>query len=161
MCLQRRFSPNLARGQGRGGVQCHTFGLAAVAALPMYLSKGRMIRHIGAGAAVIGKCAHSMGKNSTCINFTEPGTRYCNKANVDFHCRRPYIGPLGVSEPCWQSFTFAGLTLFCVSGCAFVIISLYGLAFRLWDQSWICLCQFFASHFINQIERRGGISFSS
>jgi len=51
-----------------------------------------------------------------------------NKANFDFHCRSPYIGPLWCGRNPAGSRLLSPLDSFLrVLGVAFVIISLYGL----------------------------------
>ena len=83
LCLQRRFADVWRVVWSLvlcGGI---AFGLAGVAILPMYLATGEMIRHIGAGASVIGH-AHIPWENFNLHStYVEPGNRYCRQTDLD------------------------------------------------------------------------------
>ena len=54
MCLQRRFAEVCRLGWSLALCSGIAFGLAGAAVLPMYIATSGMIRHVGAGVAVIG-----------------------------------------------------------------------------------------------------------
>jgi len=169
MCLQRRFSPIWPVARGVVVCSAITFGLAAVAALPMYLAKGGMIRHIGAGAAVIGN-AHIPWENFNLHQLSlSQALGIVIRPTLISIVGSPYIGPLGVVGTLLAVVYFRRLdSFFRVLGVAFVIISLYGLLSGFGTNLGFAYVNF-RLPFINQIREAGrhlvlfviGVSFLS
>jgi hypothetical protein len=128
MCLQRRFADvwrvtwSLAVC---GGI---AFGLAGAAILPMYIATGEMIRHIGAGAPVIGHARipwESFNLNQLTLNQAMGVVvRPAWIAIVG----SPYVGPLGLIGTLLTGIYFRRLDGFLrMLAVAFGVIGLYGL----------------------------------
>jgi hypothetical protein len=128
MCMQRRFADIWRLAWSLllcGGI---AFGLAGAAILPMYIATSGMIRHVGAGAAVIGH-AHIPWES---FNFTQ--LRLSQAPGIVFRpawisiVGSPYVGPLGVIGALLSGFYFRRLDPFLRTlVVAFGLIGLYGL----------------------------------
>jgi hypothetical protein len=128
LCLQRRFA-DVWRVAG-SLVVCSgiAFGLAAVAILPMYVATGEMIRHIGAGSAVIGH-AHIPWENFNLTQLTlNQATGIVVRPAWISIVGSPYIGPLGLIGILLTGIYFRRLDPFLrMLVVAFGVIGLYGL----------------------------------
>jgi hypothetical protein len=128
LCLQRRFADVRHLALSLIVCGCIAFGLAGAAILPMYIGTGEMIRHVGAGAAVIGH-AHIPW---TSFNLTQltlghaPGILL--KPTWISIVGSPYVGPLGVIGTLLAGIYFTRLNSFLrMLAVAFGVICLYGL----------------------------------
>jgi len=104
------------------------FGLAAAATLPMYLAIGEMIRHVGAGAAVIGH-AHIPWKsfNLNQLSLSQAAGIVIRPTWIHI-VGSPYVGPLGVTGALLACIYFRRLDSFRRTlVIAFGVIGLYGL----------------------------------
>jgi len=103
-------------------------GLAGAAILPMYIATPQMIRHIGAGAAVIGH-AHIPWEHFNLHQLTlDQATSIVVKPTWIHIVGSPYVGPLGVIGTLLAGIYFRRLDrLLRMLAVAFGIISLYGL----------------------------------
>jgi hypothetical protein len=169
MCLQRRFaSIGIVVGclVVCGGI---AFGLAAAAALPMYIAKAGMIRHIGAGAAVIGN-AHIPWEHFN-LNQLSLGQAIGIAIRPTWIAivGSPYIGPLGLVGTLLAAFYFRRLDPFLrMLAVAFGVIALYGLLSGFGTNLGLAYVNFHLP-FINQIREAGrhlvlfviGVSFLS
>jgi hypothetical protein len=128
LCVERRFA-DVWRVAGSLGV-CGgiAFGLAGAAILPMYLATGEMIRHVGAGATVIGHAQipwqsfnlHQLRLNQVIGTVIIPTWIHIVGS--------PYVGPLGVIGTLLAVIYFRRLDSFrYVLAIAFGLIGLYGL----------------------------------
>jgi hypothetical protein len=103
-------------------------GLAAAAILPMYIATGEMIRHVGAGAAVIGH-EHIPWKSFNLSQLTlsqAPGILI--RPTWIHIVGSPYVGPLGVIGTLLAGIYFRRLDSFLRAlAVAFGVIGLYGL----------------------------------
>ena len=108
-----------------GGI---VLGLAGAAILPMYIATGQMIRHIGAGAAVIGH-AHIPWENFNLNQLTlAQATGILVKPTWIHIVGSPYVGPLGVIGTLLAGIYFRRLNSFLrMLVVAFGVICLYGL----------------------------------
>jgi hypothetical protein len=128
LCLERRFV-DLRRVAWSlvvcGGI---AFGLAGAATIPMYIATGQMIRHIGAGAAVIGH-AHIPWENFNLHQLTlDQITGVLIRPNWIQIIGSPYVGPLGLIGVLLTAIYFRQLDPFPrMLALAFGVISLYGL----------------------------------
>jgi hypothetical protein len=128
LCLERRFA-DLRRVAWSlvvcGGI---AFGLAGAATLPMYIATGQMIRHIGAGAAVIGH-AHIPWENFNLHQLTlDQITGIVIRPNWINIVGSPYVGPLGLVGVLVTAIYFHRLDPFPrMLALAFGVIFLYGL----------------------------------
>ena len=145
------------------------FGLAGAAALPMYLAKAQMIRHIGGGAAVIGN-AHIPWEN-----FNSSQLSLIQALGVAIRptwfaiVGSPYVGPLGLVGTLLAVFYFRRVEPFLrMLAVAFGAIALYGLLSGFGTNLGLAFVNFHLP-FINQIREAGrhlvlfviGVSFLS
>jgi len=128
MCLQRHFADvwRVARSLiVCGGI---AFGLAGVAIVPMYIATGEMIRHIGAGAPVIGHAGipwESFNLNQLTLN--QAIGIAVRPAWIKI-VGSPYVGPLGLIGTLLAGIYFRRHDRFLrMLAVAFGVISLYGL----------------------------------
>jgi hypothetical protein len=155
MCLQRRFSQIWPLARGLVVCSVITFALAGAAALPMYLAKGGMIRHIGAGAAVIGN-AHIPWANFNLhqLSLSQTLSIVISPTLISI-VGSPYIGPLGLIGTVLALVYFRRLDPFLRAlGVAFGIISLYGLLSGFGTNLGFAYVNFHLP-FINQIREAG------
>ena len=128
MCLQRRFAEVCRLGWSLalcGGI---AFGLAGVAVLPMYIATSGMIRHVGAGVAVIGY-AHIPWEsfNLTQLGLSQLGGILIRPSSIHI-VGSPYVGPLGVIGTLLAGIYFRRLDSFLRAlAVAFGVIGFYGL----------------------------------
>jgi hypothetical protein len=127
-CLQRRFGEvwRLAWSLvACGGI---AFGLAAAAILPLYIATGEMIRHVAAGATVIGH-AHIPWKSFNLIQLSLSQAAGVVIRPTWIHIvGSPYVGPLGLIGALLTAIYFRRLDPFPrMLVLVFGIISLYGL----------------------------------
>lgn len=128
LCLQRRFADVWRVAWSLVVCSGIAFGLAGVAILPMYLATGEMIRHIGAGAAVIGH-AHIPWENFNLTQLTlNQATGIVVRPTWISIVGSPYIGPLGLIGTLLTGIYFRRLDGFLrMLVVAFGVIGLYGL----------------------------------
>jgi hypothetical protein len=128
LCLQRRFADVWRVTWSLVICSGITLGLAGVAILPMYVATGEMIRHIGAGAAVIGH-AQIPWENFNLTQLTlNQATGIVVKPTWISIVGSPYIGPLGLIGTLLTGIYFRRLDLFLrMLVVAFGVIGLYGL----------------------------------
>ncbi len=130
MCLHRRFADAWRVAWSVMVCAGIAFGLAGAATLPMYIATGEMIRHIGAGAAVIGH-AHIPWSNFNLQQLTLNQAigilvrpTWINPGIVG----SPYVGPLGLIGMLLTGIYFRRLGPFLrMLALAFGVIALYGL----------------------------------
>jgi hypothetical protein len=127
-CLRRRFADVWRLTWSLlvcGGI---AFGLAGAAVFPMYVATVQMIRHVGAGAAVIGH-EHIPWKSFNLMQLTlnqAPGILL--RPTWVHIVGSPYVGPLGVIGVLLAGIYFRRLDPFLrVVVLAFGVIGLYGL----------------------------------
>jgi hypothetical protein len=155
MCLQRRFSSIWVVAACLvvcGGI---VFGLAAASALPMYIAKARMIRHIGGGAAVIGN-AHIPWEhfNLNQLSLSQAIGIVIRPTWIAI-VGSPYIGPLGLVGTLLTAFYFRRLNPFLrMLAVAFGTIALYGLLSGFGTNLGLAYVNF-RLPFINQIREAG------
>jgi hypothetical protein len=128
LCLERRFWDVWRLGWSLAVCGGIAFGLAGAATLPMYIATGQMIRHIGAGAAVIGH-AHIPWENFNLHQLTlDQITGIVIRPNWIQIIGSPYVGPLGLIGVLVAAIYFHRLDPFPrMLALAFGVISLYGL----------------------------------
>ena len=128
MCLQRRFAELRRLGWSLalcGGI---AFGLAGAAVLPMCIATSGMIRHVGAGVAVIGY-AHIPWEsfNLTQLGLSQLGGILIRPSSIHI-VGSPYVGPLGVIGTLLAGIYFRRLDSFLRAlAVAFGVIGFYGL----------------------------------
>ena len=128
MCLRRRFAEVCRLGWSLalcGGI---AFGLAGAAVLPMYIATSGMIRHVGAGVAVIGY-AHIPWEsfNLTQLGLSQLGGILIRPSSIHI-VGSPYVGPLGVIGTLLSGIYFRRLDSFLRAlAVAFGVIGFYGL----------------------------------
>jgi len=127
-CLQRRFADVWRVAWSLAVCGGIAFGLAGAAILPMYIATGEMIRHIGAGAPVIGHARipwESFNLNQLTLNQAiGVVVRPAWIAIVG----SPYVGPLGLIGTLLTGIYFRRLDpILRMLAVAFGVISLYGL----------------------------------
>jgi hypothetical protein len=128
MCLQRHFAD--VWRVARSLIVCGSiaFGLAGVAIVPMYIATGEMIRHIGAGASVIGHAGipwESFNLNQLTLN--QAIGIAVRPAWIKI-VGSPYVGPLGLIGTLLAGIYFRRHDRFLrMLAVAFGVISLYGL----------------------------------
>jgi hypothetical protein len=171
MCLHRRFADAWRVAWSVMVCAGIAFGLAGAAVLPMYIATGEMIRHIGAGAAVIGH-AHIPWNNFNLHQLT------LNQA-LGIVVRptwikpdivgSPYVGPLGLIGMLLTGIYFRRLgPLLRMLALAFGVIGLYGLLSGFGTNMGLAYVNFHLP-FINRIREAGrhlvlfviGVSFLS
>ena len=128
LCLQRRFGEVWRLAWSLvvcGGI---AFGLAAAAILPLYIATGEMIRHVAAGATVIGH-AHIPWKSFNLIQLSLSQAAGVVIRPTWIHIvGSPYVGPLGLIGALLTAIYFRRLDPFPrILVLAFGIIGLYGL----------------------------------
>jgi Bacterial membrane protein YfhO len=128
LCLERRFADLRRLAWSLAVCAGIAFGLAGAATLPMYIATGQMIRHVGAGAAVIGH-AHIRWENFNLHQLTlDQITGIVIRPNWINIIGSPYIGPLGLIGVLVAAIYFHRLDPFPrMLALAFGVISLYGL----------------------------------
>ena len=127
-CLQRRFAEVWRLAWSLAVCSGITFGLAGAAILPMYIATGEMIRHVGAGAAVIGH-AHIPWKsfNLHQLNLSQAAGIVIKPTWISI-VGSPYVGPLGVIGTLLTGIYFRRLDpLLRMLVVVFGAIALYGL----------------------------------
>jgi hypothetical protein len=127
-CLQRRFTDIWRLTWSLvlcGGI---AFGLAGAATLPMYIATGEMIRHVGAGATVIGHAPIPWKSfNLTQLSLSQAPGILIRPTWISI-VGSPYVGPLGVIGMLLTGVYFRRLDSFPrMLVVAFGIIGLYGL----------------------------------
>jgi hypothetical protein len=127
-CVQRR-SADVSR-VAWSLVVCSgiAFGLAGVAVLPTYIAMSEMIRHVGAGAAVIGH-EHIPWKSFNLSQLTLSQAAGILIRPTWIHIvGSPYVGPLGIIGTLLAGIYFRRLDSFLRAlAVAFGVIGLYGL----------------------------------
>jgi hypothetical protein len=128
LCLERRFADLRRVAWSLAVCSGIAFGLAGAAILPMYIATGGMIRHIGAGAAVIGH-AHIPWENFNLHQLTlDQITGTVIRPTWINIIGSPYVGSLGLIGILATSIYFHRLDPFPrMLALAFGVISLYGL----------------------------------
>jgi hypothetical protein len=169
MCLQRHFADvwRVARSLiVCGGI---AFGLAGVAIVPMYIATGEMIRHIGAGAPVIGHAGipwESFNLNQLTLN--QAIGIAVRPAWIKI-VGSPYVGPLGLIGTLLAGIYFRQHDRFLrMLAVAFGVISLYGLLSAFGTNLGLAYVNFHLP-FVNRIREAGrhlvlfviGVSFLS
>jgi Bacterial membrane protein YfhO len=128
MCLQRRFADVWRVAWSLAVCGGIAFGLAGAAILPMYIATGEMIRHIGAGAPVIGHARipwESFNLNQLTLN---QAIGIVVKPAWIAIVGSPYVGPLGLIGTLLTGIYFRRLDpILRMLAVAFGVISLYGL----------------------------------
>ncbi len=128
LSLQRRFADLRRLTWSLAICAGIVIGLAGAAMLPMYLATGEMIRHIGAGAAVIGH-AHIPWENFNLhqLSLSQAIGVVIRPTWINI-VGSPYVGPLGVIGTFVTVIYFRRLAPFLrMLVLAFGIVSLYGL----------------------------------
>jgi len=128
LCFQRRFAD--LRRVALSLVVCGgiAFGLAGVAVLPMYIATGQMIRHIGAGAAVVGYAPLPWEHFNLHQLTLDQITGILIRPTWINIIGSPYVGPLGLIGVLLAAIYFRHLATFPrMLAVAFGVISLYGL----------------------------------
>lgn len=127
-CVQRRFTDVSRVAWSLLVCSGIAFGLAGVAILPTYIAMGEMIRHVGAGAAVIGH-EHIPWKSFNLSQLTlsqAPGILI--RPTWIHIVGSPYVGLLGVIGTLLAGIYFRRLDSFLRAlAVAFGVIGLYGL----------------------------------
>jgi hypothetical protein len=128
LCVERRFADVSRVAWSLGVCGGIAFGLAGAAILPMYLATGEMIRHVGAGAAVIGH-EHIPWKSFNLSQLTLSQAAGILIRPTWIHIvGSPYVGPLGVIGTLLAVIYFRRLAQFPrILVLAFGAIALYGL----------------------------------
>jgi hypothetical protein len=128
LCLRRRLADIWRLAWSLlvcGGI---AFGLAGAAVLPMYMAIGQMIRHVGAGVAVVGH-EHIPWKSFNLLQLSlnqAPGILL--RPTWVHIVGSPYVGPLGVIGVLLAGIYFRRLDAFLrTMVLAFGVIGLYGL----------------------------------
>ena len=168
-CLQRRFADVWRVAWSLAVCGGIAFGLAGAAILPMYIATGEMIRHIGAGAPVIGHARipwESFNLNQLTLNQAiGVVVRPVWIAIVG----SPYVGPLGLIGTLLTGIYFRRLDRFLrMLAVAFGVISLYGLLSAFGTNLGLAYVNFHLP-FVNRIREAGrhlvlfviGVSFLS
>jgi hypothetical protein len=128
MCLQRRFADIWRLTWSLVLCSGIAFGLAGVAILPMYLATGGMIRHVGAGATVVGHAPIPWKSFNLFQLSPSQAAGIIIKPSWISIIGSPYVGPLGVTGALLAVFYFLRLDSFLRMGvAAFGVIGLYGL----------------------------------
>ena len=169
MCLQRRFADvwrvtcSLAVC---GGI---AFGLAGAAIVPMYIATGEMIRHIGAGAPVIGHARIPWESfNLYQLTLNQAMGIVVRPAWIAI-VGSPYVGPLGLIGTLLTGIYFRRLDpILRMLTMAFGVISLYGLLSAFGTNLGLAYVNFHLP-FVNRIREAGrylvlfviGVSFLS
>jgi hypothetical protein len=128
MCLKHRFADLWRLTWSLAVCSGIAFGLAGVAVLPMYVATDEMIRHIGAGAAVIGHARIPWENfNLTQLTLDQASGTVVRPTWISI-VGSPYIGPLGLVGVLVTGIYFRRLDGFLrMLVVAFGIIGLYGL----------------------------------
>jgi hypothetical protein len=169
LCVQRRFAD--VRHVTWSLVVCIAiaFGLAGAAILPMYLATGEMIRHVGAGAAVIGH-AHIPWQsfNLSQVSLSQAAGIVIRPTSIHV-IGSPYVGPLGAAGTLLTAIYFRQLQpLLRMLLLSFAIIGSYGVLSGLGTNLGMAYVNFHLP-FINRIREAGrhlvlfviGVSFLS
>ncbi|HEV8618148.1 MAG TPA: hypothetical protein VGQ70_01520, partial [Candidatus Udaeobacter sp.] len=171
LCLQRRFADVWRVTWSLVVCSGIAFGLAGVAILPMYLATGEMIRHIGAGTAVIGHAPipwENFNLSQLTLNQA-PGIVVRPAWISSIVVGSPYVGPLGLIGMLLTGIYFRRLDPFLrMVVVAFGIIGLYGLLSGFGTNLGLAYLNFHLP-FINRIREAGrhlvlfviGVSFLS
>jgi hypothetical protein len=128
LCLQRRFADVWRVAWSLtvcGGI---AFGLAGAAILPMYIATGGMIRHVGAGEAVIGHASIPWKSfNLTQLSLSHAAGAVIRPTWISI-VGSPYVGPLGVIGALLTGIYFRRLDPFLrMLAVAFGVVCVYGL----------------------------------
>ena len=128
MCFQRQFADISRLTWSLMLCSGIAFGLAGAAILPMYLATGGMIRHVGAGASVIGHAPIPWNSfNLFQLSLSQAAGIVIRPSWISI-VGSPYIGPLGVTGALAAAFYFRRLDRFLrMLVIAFGVIALYGL----------------------------------
>jgi hypothetical protein len=128
LCLRRRFADVWRVIWSLVICSGITLGLAGVAILPMYVATGEMIRHIGAGAAVIGHAQIPWENFNLTQLMLNQATGIVVRPSWISIVGSPYIGPLGLIGTLLTGIYFRRLDPFLrMLVVAFGVIGLYGL----------------------------------
>jgi Bacterial membrane protein YfhO len=127
-CVQRRFADVSRVAWSLVVCSGIAFGLAGVAVLPTYIAMSEMIRHVGAGAAVIGH-EHIPWKSFNLSQLTlSQAAGILIRPTWIYIVGSPYVGPLGVIGTLLAGIYFRRLDSFLRAlAVAFGVIGLYGL----------------------------------
>ena len=128
MCMQRRLTDIWRLAWSLllcGGI---AFGLAGAAILPMYIGTSGMIRHVGAGATVIGHAHIPWGSfNLSQLTISQAPGILIRPTWIHI-VGSPYVGPLGVIGTLLAGIYFRRLDSFLrMLVVAFGVIGFYGL----------------------------------
>ncbi len=128
LCLQRRFGDVWRVTWSLVVCTGIAFGLAGAAILPMYIATGQMIRHIGAGAAVMGHARIPWENfNLNQISLGQVTSIVIRPTWIDI-IGSPYVGSLGLIGTLLTVIYFRRLDPFLRTlAVAFGVICLYGL----------------------------------
>ncbi len=167
--LQRRFSDLGRVAWSLAACSGIAFGLGGAAILPMYIATGEMIRHIGAGAAVIGH-AHIPWNSFNLIQLSlSQAEGIVIRPGWVSIVGSPYVGPLGVTGAVLAVIYFRRLDGFLrMLVIGFGAIALYGLLSGFGTNLGLAYVNFHLP-FINRIREAGrhlvlfaiGVSFLS
>jgi hypothetical protein len=169
MCLQKRFADIWRLAWSLVLCSGIAFGLAAAAILPMYFATGGMIRHVGAGATVIG---HSpipwKSFNLLQLSPSQAAGIIIRPSWISI-VGSPYVGPLGVTGTLLAAIYFRRLDSFLrMLVLGFGAVALYGLLSGFGTNLGLAYLNFHIP-FINRIREAGrhlvlfviGVSFLS
>ncbi len=155
MCLHRRSAEVFRLGWSLLLCGAIAFGLAGAALLPMYVAVGGMIRHVGAGAAVIGH-AHIPWEsfNLTQLGLSQLAGILIKPSSIHI-VGSPYVGPLGAAGALLTAIYFRQLQPFLrMLLLSFAIIGAYGLLSSLGTNLGLAYVNFHLP-FINRIREAG------
>jgi hypothetical protein len=169
MCLQKQFADIWRLTWSLVLCSGIAFGLAGAAILPMYIATGGMIRHVGAGATVIG---HSpipwKSFNLFQLSPSQAAGIIIRPSWISI-VGSPYVGPLGVMGTLLAAFYFRRLDSFLrMLVLGFGAVALYGLLSGFGTNLGLAYLNFHLP-FINRIREAGrhlvlfviGVSFLS
>jgi hypothetical protein len=169
LCLQRRFRDLGRVAWSLAACSGIAFGLGGAAILPMYIATGEMIRHIGAGAAVIGH-AHIPWNSFNLIQLSlSQAEGIVIRPSWISVVGSPYVGPLGVTGAVLAAIYFRRLDGFLrMLVIGFGAIAIYGLLSGFGTNLGLAYVNFHLP-FINRIREAGrhlvlfaiGVSFLS
>jgi hypothetical protein len=169
MCLQRRFADIWRLSWSLVLCSGIAFGLAGAAILPMYLAIGGMIRHVGAGATVIGHSPIPWKSFNLFQLSPSQAAGIIIRPSWLSVVGSPYVGPLGVTGALLAAFYFRRLDSFLrMLVLGFGAIGLYGLLSGFGTNLGLAYINFHLP-FINRIREAGrhlvlfviGVSFLS
>jgi hypothetical protein len=169
LCLQRQFADIWRLAWSLMLCTGIAFGLAGAAILPMYLAAGGMIRHVGAGTAVVGYAPIPWNSfNLFQLSLSQAAGIIIRPSWISI-VGSPYVGPLGVTGTLLAAFYFRRLDSFLrMLVLGFGTIALYGLLSGFGTNLGFAYINFYLP-FINRIREAGrhlvlfaiGVSFLS